>query len=149
MPRFQETLLFSRPVAEVFDFLARPANLLRANPPELQMEIIEAPESLRQGSRMILLAKRFGMSHRLVSEVIVFQLNVLMVDEQREGPFRKWVQTSRFDPDGDGTRVCYQVDYEPPGGLLGFVMTAAAIDRELQSIFTYRAGKLKQMIDRA
>ncbi len=70
------------------------------------------------------------------------------VDEQREGPFKKWMHTHRFEALADGgTRVTDRIDFETPGGLLGFVVTAAAVERELKWIFEYRRQKLVQLLD--
>jgi len=147
MPRFESVLTFARPLDAVFEFFLRPANLLRANPPDLNLQLVEAPLVVQLGSRIVLQARRFGVAQRLVSEVTAWQLQALLVDEQREGPFRKWVQTHRFEGVGAGTRLTYQVDYEPPGGMLGLVLNARAIDKELQTIGAFRAVKLAELLN--
>lgn len=146
MPRYESVLTFAKPLESVFDFFLQPANLLRANPPDLNITLVEAPAVVQLGSRIILQARRFGVAQRLVSEVTALQAQALLRDEQREGPFRKWVQTHAFEAAGAGTRLTYRVDYEPPGGMLGFVMTAKAIDHELQTVGAYRAVKLAELL---
>jgi ligand-binding SRPBCC domain-containing protein len=148
MPRFATAMTFARPIAEVFDFFRRPANLVQANPPDLNLRLLEAPELLQQGSRVVLQARRLGVAQRLESEVVALEPDALIVDALRQGPFRKWVQTHRFDEVPEGTRVQIEIDYEPPGGMLGLVVTAAAIERELQSVFAYRAARLHEWLGR-
>jgi ligand-binding SRPBCC domain-containing protein len=147
MPRFETTETLSAPLARVFDFFSRPANLIEVSPPELNFELLSGPEQLTLGSRFTLQGRRWGVSQRIVSEVIVWEPQTRFVDEQREGPFKKWTHTHRFEalPDG-GTRIGDRIDYETPGGLLGFVLTAKAVERELQRIFAYRRDKLAQLL---
>jgi ligand-binding SRPBCC domain-containing protein len=145
MPYFETSVTLARPVAEVFDFFRRPANLLRVSPPELNLSLLEGPELIERGARIVLQARRFGIPQKLASEVTAFEPNALFVDELREGPFRKWVQTHRFETVPTGTRVTFRVDYEPPGGALGLFLTAKTIDQDLRAVFAFRAAKLQEI----
>jgi ligand-binding SRPBCC domain-containing protein len=145
MPTFESTTILPRPPAEVFDFFARPANLLLVSPPQLHMRLVAAPERLELGSRLIIAGRRWGVPHRVVSEVTAFETDVLFRDEQRQGPFARWVHTHRFEPVPGGTRVTDQVEFEPPGGLLGRLVTPRFIERELEWVFAYRTEKLKEL----
>lgn len=146
MPRFESVVTLVRKVEEVFDFFRRPANLVRISPPDLHLQILEAPELLDLGSRIVLQARRWGIAQKLASKVTVFELNARFIDELVEGPFRKWVQTHRFETVPDGTRVTYHVDYEPPGGILGLMMKASTIDKDLQAVCAFRAQKLQELL---
>jgi ligand-binding SRPBCC domain-containing protein len=87
-----------------------------------------------------------GIPQRLESEVTVFEPDVLFADEQRAGPFRKWVHSHRFEAVDGGTRVRDEIEFEPPGGLLGLVVTAAFIQRDLERAFAYRRQKLEELL---
>jgi ligand-binding SRPBCC domain-containing protein len=52
----------------------------------------------------------------------------------------------RFEAVPSGTRVTDHINYEPPGGVLGLVMTAPMLERELAWIFGYRTEKLKELL---
>jgi len=147
MPRFVATVVLSESVAQVFDFLRRPANLLRVAPPELALQLDDAPEELQLGSRLTLRTRRWGMKQRSVTEVIVFQPNVLFVEEQKEGAFRQWLYSHRFEATTDGgTRVLDEIDYELPGGMLGLLLTPAVVERELAAFFHYRNDSLAEIL---
>jgi ligand-binding SRPBCC domain-containing protein len=137
---------FARPVAEVFDFFAQPANLVRVSPPELHMRLVEGPERLALGSRITLKGRRWGIPHRVVSEVTAFEPGVRFVDEQRRGPFARWVHSHRFEAVPEGTLVHDQIEFEPPGGVLGLLITARRIESELAAIFAYREKKLRELL---
>src|SRR5262249_11971634 len=52
MPKVEATHVIPRPVAEVFEFFRRTANLPRVAPPELQLRLEAGPERLELGSRV-------------------------------------------------------------------------------------------------
>jgi ligand-binding SRPBCC domain-containing protein len=146
MPVFEASLSFPRKVQDVFDFFRQPANLVRVSPPELNMRLAEGPERLQLGSCITLLGRRWGVPQRVVSVVTAYELDVFFVDEQSEGPFRKWIHTHRFETITGGTRVLDRIEFEPPGGMLGRLVTAAAIERDLQWVFGLRSQKLKEIL---
>jgi ligand-binding SRPBCC domain-containing protein len=146
MPRFETTEKLSSPLERVFDFFSRPANLVRISPPELHFQLLEGPEILTLGSRFTLQGRRWGVVQRIVNEVIVWEPGSHFVDAQHQGPFKKWRHTHAFEmlPDG-GTRITDSIDYETPGGLLGLVLNAKAVQRELERVFAYRGQELTKI----
>jgi ligand-binding SRPBCC domain-containing protein len=146
MAQFDATQTFPRPIAEVFDFFRRPANLVRVTPPELHMQLVEGPELAELGSRIVLAGRRWGVPQRVASAITVFVLNDHFVDEQREGPFKQWRHTHRFEEIPEGTRVRDHIEYQPPGGLLGLLVCEAFVERDLKWIFEYRSQTLKQLL---
>ena len=82
---------------EVFDFFTCPAKVLAAYPPELHLRLEEAPERLFFGLRTCVRGRRWGVPHRAVNEVTAFEPGVLFVEEQCQGPFRRWIHTHRFE----------------------------------------------------
>src|SRR5690242_11947780 len=128
MPRLVFQQNFRRPAAEVFAFFRRPASRLRLAPPELGLQLVEAPEQLELGSRITLRGRRAGVTQHLVSAVTQFEPGRSFVEEQQQGPFRRWVHSYCFEAQEDGgTLVTEEIDFEPPGGVLGLLHTAAKI----------------------
>jgi ligand-binding SRPBCC domain-containing protein len=146
MPHFESVIHLLRPVPEVFEFFCRPTNLLQVTSPDLNLRLVEGPERLQLGSRLTLEARRWGIPQRIITEVTVFEPDVRIVDEQRQGPFRKWVHSHRFEALGAGTKVTEHIDFEPPGGMLGLMVTAAVIERGLRQVFAYRDQKLAELL---
>jgi ligand-binding SRPBCC domain-containing protein len=145
MPRFQAVIQIPRPVAEVFEFLRRPASLPGLAPPELHLRVEDAPERLELGSRLTMLAWRYGIPQRSVHEITALEPNRLLVEEQREGLFRRWVHTQRFEEVPGGTKVTHEIDFETPGGLLGLMATPGLIERDLRWIFDHREQKVREL----
>ena len=150
MPTFATAVCLARPVAEVFAFFLRPANHLLLVPPEVHVQLVHAPEQLYLGARTTLQVRRWGLRRRVVREVTAFQADALLTDEQREGPFRRWVHQRRFEAwTADGTRLTDTVEFEPPGGLLGLTLTTGFLLRDLEELFAYQATQLFDRLARS
>jgi len=146
MPVFEASQVFSHPLEEVFAFFSNPANLVKISPPELHMRLVEGPARIEVGSRVVIQGRRWGIPQRLVSEITAVEAPTQFTDTQVEGPFRKWVHTHRFEKVHGGTRVVDRIEFEPPGGMLGMMVTAASIERDLQWVFEFRTKKLKEIL---
>jgi ligand-binding SRPBCC domain-containing protein len=146
VPLFQTSATIACPPPILFDFLARPANLPLMTPPDVSFEIVEAPERLELGSIIIIKGRRWGASQKLVSAVTEFEIDALIVDEQRHGPFRRFVRTQRLEVDPAGVRLTDRIDFEPPSGLLGLLLTTDGIAKDLARMNDYRTQRLKQLL---
>src|SRR5689334_22115207 len=142
MPLFDASVVLTREPAVVFDWFSQPALMIATAPPELALRLIQAPERLSLGARVALAGRRWGVPHPATMEVTGFEPPSLLVEEQRQGPFRRWVPTHRFEPVNEGTLLKVRVDFEPPGGILGLTVTEAYVRRELEWIFAHRAERL-------
>jgi ligand-binding SRPBCC domain-containing protein len=148
MPRFETSTSLSLPIATVFDFLSLSANLVELTPPEFHVHLVEAPERLHLGARVVVQIRRWGFAQRLVSEVTTFEPDQLLIDEQREGPFRKWKHSHLLEAVPGGTRMTDRIEFEPPGGMVGFLLTPETIVGELQDLFAYRKRRLEELLER-
>lgn len=145
MPTFQTELLLPRPVGEVFSFFLRPANLIRLAPPESKLQLLEGPDLLHAGAVMTWKGQRMGVTQQVVIEVLDLDPERSLTLAQAKGPLRRFVHTHRFSQTDDGTRLHDYVEFEPPGGILGMVVTAQFIHSDLQVNFSYRAARLREM----
>jgi ligand-binding SRPBCC domain-containing protein len=142
MSRYSSSLDLPGAVAEVFAFFTRPANLLALAPRELQATLVEAPEILQIGAHITWQLRRWGMRQTIIYEVTTLVENVLVVLEQRQGPLALWTQQLHFEAISGGTRLREEIEYEPPRGLLGRLVTEAAVRQDLDSLGAYRARQL-------
>jgi ligand-binding SRPBCC domain-containing protein len=149
MPVFVVTQRFPVERERLFGFFLRPANLVAVAPPGLNLTLIDGPEVLRAGARWTVTTRRFGLSARIVSEVVELAEPERFVEEQREGPFRRWRLERVFSAVGEAeAEVCERIDYEPPGGLLGLTFTMKAIEAELAEAYRWRQERLAVILDR-
>lgn len=146
MPRFESVQWFPKPVDEVFDFFVQTANLVRISPPDLNLRLAAGPERVVLGSTIKLEGRRWGIAQRMRNEIVAYEPNVRFVDEQREGVFKSWRHAHEFAAADGGTQVTDRIDYEPPGGMLGLVVTAGMMERELRSMFEHRKKVLAELL---
>lgn len=129
----------------IFDFLTRPANLMLVTPPELQMSLVEGPERLGHGSKIVIQGRRWGITQRIVSEVTLFEAPFHFVDEQRQGPFGRFVHRHRLEKIAGGARMLDQIEFAPPGGIVGLMMTEQRIRKDLEWVFAVRTEKFREI----
>jgi GrpB-like predicted nucleotidyltransferase (UPF0157 family)/ligand-binding SRPBCC domain-containing protein len=136
--RFTTDIWLPRPRDEVFQFFSDAANLEALTPPRLHFEILAPAVVLRPGVRIDYRLRLYGIPLRWQSEISRWEPPERFVDEQRRGPYRKWVHTHTFAEERGGTRVADAVDFEVPFGWLvgGLVM------RDVRRIFAFRTDAL-------
>jgi ligand-binding SRPBCC domain-containing protein len=146
MPHYLTTIELPFPVPHVFAFFLRPANVAALSPPEPRLELVEGPELLTLGARVTWKGRRWGVAYRIVTEVTALETDARLVEEQRQGPLRKWQLTRRFEATPQGTRLTEEIEFEPPGGLLGFAVTAGTIEQDLDAAYAHRDRRLPELL---
>ena len=127
------------PAEEVFAFFSDPGNLARITPPWLRFRIHEAPAGpLREGSRIEYRIRWAIFTLRWVTRITLWNPLVEFRDIQEKGPYRTWIHTHRFRQNGRLVEMHDHVEYELPLGILGRMVHALRVRRQLEDIFDYR-----------
>ncbi len=136
--KYEAELWVPRPIDEVFAFFANAANLEVLTPPWLHFHILNPDIVIREGVRIDYRLRIHGVPMRWQSEISSWNPPSSFVDEQRQGPYRRWVHTHTFDAERGGTRVGDHVEFEMAFEWLvgGFVR------RDVQKIFAFRQQML-------
>jgi ligand-binding SRPBCC domain-containing protein len=142
LERFQS---IARPLPEVFEFFSDAANLEAITPPFLRFKIVTPrPIEMREGARIDYRLSLWGVPLRWRTAITCFEPNARFIDEQEAGPYAYWHHLHEFEADGGGTRMRDEVTYRLPFGWLGSAVHEVWVERQLRTIFDYRA----QVIDR-
>lgn len=136
----ESELWLPRPRAEVFAFFANAANLEALTPPWVHFHIVNPHIVIERGVLIDYRLRIHGVPLRWQSEISRWEPPAAFVDEQRKGPYRRWVHTHTFTEERGGTRVSDSVEFDVPFGWLvgGFVM------RDVRAIFAFRQQALRQ-----
>ena len=139
-----ETHLFlPQPLEVVFPFFADAGNLERITPPWLRFEILTPPPIIMQKGTMIEYRLRLhNIAVRWQSEITVWEPPLRFVDEQRRGPYRKWIHEHLFAKCTDGCEIRDYVKYAVPGGRLANLLF---VRRDVLRIFHYRTQRLRDL----
>jgi ligand-binding SRPBCC domain-containing protein len=145
MPHYTVTLEIARPVADLFAYLTRPKNLVQLAPPDMNLELVIAPEVLALGERIVWTGRRWGISQKIIQEVTVFEIEKRISVEQKQGPFARWIHASHFETIDAGTRITENIDFAPPGGILGRLIPSDSIRKEFDKLVAHREKKLREI----
>jgi hypothetical protein len=100
---------------DLFEFHRNPVALERLSPPSKQLRILERPNAMRNGARVVLAVRQFGIPLTWVSVITDWDPPRRFSDIQEKGPFARWKHQHIFQ---DGLLID-RVDYEVPFVLLG------------------------------
>lgn len=142
MPVLSFVERYPLPPAVVFAFFRRPANVVAVAPDGLGLSLVAGPEEPSAGERFTVQVRRFGLSRLIETVIVTLEPPSLLVEQQVQGPLRKWVLERRFVALGGATELTETITYEPPGGMLGLVLTPAAVGAELSQAYQGRAERV-------
>ena len=139
--RFDGDLWLPRPRDEIFGFFANAANLELLTPPWPHFHIIKPDIVIRHGVLIDYRLRIHGVPLRWQSEISRWDPPAVFVDEQRKGPYRRWVHTHTFEEERGGTRVGDAVEFEAPFEWL----TGRFVMRDVRAIFAFRQQALAKI----
>lgn len=128
---------------EVFAFFSDARNLEVLTPPWLRLRVLTPePIELRAGTLLDYQLKLHGFPVRWQSEITAWEPPRRFVDEQRRGPYRRWIHEHRFEPRDAGTLAQDCVRYAVLGGRL---VNRFLVEPYLRRIFAFRQRKLLEL----
>jgi ligand-binding SRPBCC domain-containing protein len=129
-----------RSLEVVFPFFADAGNLETLTPPWLLFEILTPlPVFMHAGTIIEYRLHLHGMALNWQSEITAWEPPHRFVDEQRRGPYRKWIHEHTFTQRDNGSEIRDFVQYAVPGGWL---VNLVFVKRDVRRIFEYRSRKL-------
>jgi ligand-binding SRPBCC domain-containing protein len=131
---FEASVILPRPRKEAFEYLRRPANLLKMFPSNTAGKLsMKMPEIMNVGEFIEFKVKAMGSQFQFVHEIIQVEPFERIVLQEIEGPFKAWTQELQFaDADDGKTLFTSIVRFDPPGGMLGFVVTRKLVLSQLK-----------------
>ncbi|MEZ6133099.1 MAG: hypothetical protein R3C59_30890 [Planctomycetaceae bacterium] len=142
MPEFSASATLPCSADRLREFLGLTANLPAISDPELELEVLSAPEIITLDGVIEFRITAYGfkqrMQHRYV-EVSERQIVAVQID----GPTRSWLHRQTIQENEDGTcTLVDHIEFEPPGGMLGYLMTADRITESLTDGMEFRYSSL-------
>lgn len=140
MPKLEKRSAMPATAAELFAWHARDRAFERLNPP-FDPVVLESREGrgLEVGTRVAVRTKVGPLEQRWVAEHTALEPGRMFRDEQRQGPFKRWVHTHHF-ADGE---LLDEIDWETPLGALHGTVAA-----KLERAFAYRHAVTRADLER-
>jgi ligand-binding SRPBCC domain-containing protein len=150
MATLEASVAIRTTVERVFDFLTSTENFSKIVPTDLKLKLVQAPDRLALGSRFEVQILGFGIPQNVIYEITQFEPPHRFQESQAKGPLGRYVHDHIFEPQADGTvQVTDRIEFEPPGGLLGMMLTADRLKTSLQQGLTHRHRELKKLLEEA
>jgi ligand-binding SRPBCC domain-containing protein len=150
MPVFETSVTIDCPRERAFDFLLRPSNVVLISPPELGLSFIDPPEIVALGSRIEFKIQGYGQVQTMVHEITALDHPERITETQVEGLFGRWVHEHAFESNDQGQVIVIdRIDFKPPGGILGLLITADKILEQLEDGFAHRHAQLQKLLAEA
>ncbi|MDF1673292.1 MAG: SRPBCC family protein [Vicingaceae bacterium] len=136
-------------IEEAWDFFSSPNNLALITPEELGLEIktkfnrksVKENDLIDYTVRPIL-----NIPMKWKTEITYVNEPYCFVDEQLEGPYKKWIHKHTFEKVGNGVMMYDEVKYELPLKFISKFMLGF-IKKKLNHIFDYRTTQLIQIFN--
>ena len=128
-------------LGRTWEFFSRAENLPRITPPWLNFEVrTPGPITIGQDTVLDYGIRSYGVPLRWRSKIIDWSPPRQFMDLQVKGPYALWLHQHRFSESGQGNGAeCRdRVVYSLPASVVGRVVHAAVVRRQLLDIFRYR-----------
>jgi ligand-binding SRPBCC domain-containing protein len=147
MLKFETSAVLPCSAAALRQFLGCPANLPEISDPDIELQILSAPETVQAGTRIEFRIMSFGLRHRMaheyrqVTETEIFEVLV-------DGPLPAWQHRQQLQALGpQQCQLTDTVEFQLPGGMLRFILTEERIRESLTTGMQYRYQTLQQMAE--
>ena len=148
MPVFEKRSVMPVPAGQLYEWHARRGAFERLTPPWQHLRVIERPESLDDGQRMVFEYKIGPVWRRWVAEHHDHVPGEQFADRQIEGPFGAWDHTHRFVPNGEQSFLHDRVIYSLPGGQVLDRPAEATAGHQLERLFRFRHERARNDLAR-
>lgn len=128
------------------DFLGTTANIPEVSDPELELVVLDAPDQVTPGAVIEFRISAYGFKQKIKHKYISVTDSEI-VAEQLDGPTKAWVHRQSIVSTGESTcELTDHIEFEPPGGMLGYVMTAAKIIESIKEGMEFRYVTLQEKL---
>lgn len=145
--KLEKTQIIDTSIARCWDFFSSPENLKVITPDYMGFEIIGTLEKKMYPGQIIQYYVKpvLGIPLRWVTEITQVREHEFFIDEQRIGPYRLWHHQHFFKEVSDGVEMQDIVHYALPMGVLGTMVNALYVRKQLDQIFDYRYKKITEL----
>jgi ligand-binding SRPBCC domain-containing protein len=92
-------------------------------------------------------ATHFGVRQRLTSRITAMERPIMFVDEMQRGAFKRWHHLHTFEPQGGGTLMRDEADYQSPLGLVGRIVDHLFLERYMTRLLLARNAHIKRVAE--
>jgi ligand-binding SRPBCC domain-containing protein len=137
------------PLAEAWNFFSSPLNLAKITPPKMNVVITSDYTADTKMYPGMLIAYKvspvMGIKMNWVTEITHVKDMEYFVDEQRFGPYAMWHHQHHFKEITGGVHITDILTYALPYGIIGRLVNAVLVEKEVKKIFSFREEAVKKL----
>lgn len=145
MPTVETSSQLNCSAKQLRDYLGCTANIPEISDPELELEVLNADETVTESGIIEFRISAYGFKQRIQHRYTEVS-DQRIVAEQVDGPTRAWKHIQQIVSTDDGCQLTDTIEFEAPGGMLGFVMTAAKIEESIRDGMEHRYETLNDVL---
>lgn len=129
-----------------FVYFSDPRNLEKITPPWLYFRLLDSENipALAENVEFHYRIRMLGIPFTWSSRIVDVHPSREFSDIQLSGPYRAWRHRHIFEPEGSGTVIRDEVEYEIPLGPLGDLAHGLLVKNRLRNIFQYRSRAIRE-----
>jgi uncharacterized membrane protein len=139
----------SAPVAAVFAYYARPEHIAKTFPDNVGIRVtpVKVKENFGVGTVFRISGNFGGRPLEWDNETVEYKDNALIKTKAINGPFKKNEISVHFQPNGTGTTLTFEADYDLGHGLLGAAIDKLKIKKEVEMGIERSCWTVKQYLE--
>lgn len=147
MPNSRTSVELPCPAAALRRFLGQPANLPDISDPEIELEILAAPEHVSEGAEIRFQITAIGLKQKAThryEKVTDSEISEVLID----GVLPAWSHRQLIEPIDDGhCRLTDDITFDSPGGMMKFIMSEERILENIASGMEFRYETLTELAE--
>jgi ligand-binding SRPBCC domain-containing protein len=148
MAVFETSVILDCGLERVFDFMICPTNHEKLSPPEVGLRFVTPPTVVALGTQFEFKMQAWGSVQTGKHEIIQFIRPTLYIERAIKSPMKSFLHEHHFDTNTKGQTVMTdRIEFNPPGGILGMLVTESKILETLEDGFYYRHQQLKKLLN--
>jgi ligand-binding SRPBCC domain-containing protein len=135
-------------IDKAWDFFSNPANLQIITPSSMGFRVISKHHSDKMYAGQIIEYKvkpLLNIPIYWMTEITQVADKKYFIDEQRFGPYALWHHQHHFKEINGGVEMTDIIHYKNPFWLLGDIVNALFVKKQLNGIFEYRFKKVEEL----
>lgn len=134
----------------IFPFFCNEKNLEKLTPEFLNFKVLKkSTDQIQEGTLIEYRLKLHGVPMYWKTMIKKWDPGISFVDQQMNGPYKKWHHTHEFIPMVSGTLIRDRVYYSLPLGKIGDIFSGWKVLKDVNAIFEYRRSVIKNLFDKA
>jgi ligand-binding SRPBCC domain-containing protein len=147
MAVFETSVILDCSLERVFDFMTVLTNHEKLSPPDVGLKFVNPPAKLEVGTQFDFKMQAWGSVQTAKHEILQFERPTLYVEQAIRSPMKSYWHEHRFETNSAGQTVMTdRIEFSPPGGLLGLLVTESKILDSLEDGFYHRHEQLKKLL---